>query len=383
MPPLSKSQHLDGTLTPKRILALDGGGIRGFLTLQYLEAIEKLLQQRTSRADFRLSDYFDLIGGTSTGAILAATLACGLSVAEVKQLYNQLGPEVFKASRLRIPLLAPKFPAGPLQSLLNDRLGSDTVLSGDRVRTGLMIMTKRLDTGSPWPLHNHPNARFAAQDGQLCLAEVVRASTAAPTYFAPEEMTIHSRTGAATQGAFVDGGVTPFNDPALQMLMLVALQGHGFCWQRGADKMLLISIGTGTIKQPLATRDIMKMPAAEQGLRALQSLMDDCSTENHTLLQWLTDCLTPWTIDRAVQDMRTDSQNGPKLATYARYNVLLDQQWLQGQLGETLTPDQLVKIAEMDNPANLSQLQDLGQKAAAVQVKPEHFPASFDVGSQP
>jgi hypothetical protein len=81
--------------------------------------------------------------------------------------------------------------------------------------------------------------------------------------------------------------------------------------------------------------------------------------------------------------MRTDSQNGPKLATYARYNVLLDQRWLKEQLGETLTPDQLVKIAEMDNPANLSQLQDLGQKAAAVQVKPEHFPASFDVDKQP
>jgi len=65
--PVTKDQHLDPARAPKRILSLDGGGIRGFLTLQYLEAIEALLRQRTGRADLVLSDYFDLIGGTSTG----------------------------------------------------------------------------------------------------------------------------------------------------------------------------------------------------------------------------------------------------------------------------------------------------------------------------
>jgi hypothetical protein len=378
MTALSKIQHLDGTLTPKRILALDGGGIRGYLTLQYLAGIEKLLRQRTGRKDLLLCEYFDLIGGTSTGAIIAAMLACGKSVAEVTSLYDVLGPTVFE-QHLHIPLLAPKFPDAPLHKLLDEQLGSDTTLGSERLRTGLMVMTKRLDTGSPWPLHNHPGARYAAQDGALRLGEVVRASTAAPTYFKPEEIAIHSRDGGVTQGAFVDGGVTPFNDPALQMLMLVALQGHGFCWQRGADKLLLISIGTGTFRQPLKTEDIMKMSAAEQGLRSLQSLMDDCSRVNHTMLQWLTQCLTPWTIDRAVQDMRMDSQSGPKLATYVRYNVLLDQAWLKAQLNESRTSEQLVKLAEMDNFENLAELGDLGTKAAAVQVMPHHFPAPFDI----
>src|ERR1700749_1361288 len=76
--PLSKAQHLDPNTGPKHILALDGGGIRGVLTLEYLEVIEALLRQRRKDPNLLLSDYFDLIGGTSTGSIIAAGLACGM-----------------------------------------------------------------------------------------------------------------------------------------------------------------------------------------------------------------------------------------------------------------------------------------------------------------
>ena len=57
------------------------------------------------------------------------------------------------------------------------------------------------------------------------LSDVVRASTAAPTYFEPERIAIHSRSGSVVDGEFVDGGVSPHNDPALQLLMLAALEG--------------------------------------------------------------------------------------------------------------------------------------------------------------
>ena len=82
--PLSKEQHLDPNTGPKRILALDGGGIRGVLTLEYLEVIEALLRQLRNDPNLLLSDYFDLIGGTSTGSIIAAGLACGMSVKDIK-----------------------------------------------------------------------------------------------------------------------------------------------------------------------------------------------------------------------------------------------------------------------------------------------------------
>jgi hypothetical protein len=377
--PLTKQRHLDRTKVPKRILSLDGGGIRGILTLEYLSVMEDMLRKRSGKDDFLLCDYFDLIGGTSTGSIIAAGLACGMSVDQLRRLYRQIGVSVFRPEFYRKGILVPKFPSGPLQRALDEELGAGTSLDSDRIRTGLMIMTKRLDTGSPWPLHNHPDARYAPQDGQLRLTQVVRASTAAPTFFEPERIEISSRDGSVVDGAFVDGGVSPFNDPALQLLMLAALDGHGFRWQTGKDALLLISVGTGGFKQTFSAGELMNKTAAEQGVRSLQSLMDDCARVNHGLLQWLTNCLTPWTIDRAVKDMKLDSQRGPQLATYARYNVLLEAGWLKTELQIDQTPDKLAKIAEMDNPTNMDELAGIGRLAAAKQVKPEHFAAAFDV----
>jgi hypothetical protein len=377
--PKTKQQHFDRDAGPKRILALDGGGIRGILTLEYLAAVEAMLRKRYGKDDLLLCDYFDLIGGTSTGSIIAAGLACGMTVDALKKLYRGIGTDIFQGSFWRRGLLAPKFKADALQRALDAQLGADTALGGDRIRTGLMIMTKRLDTGSPWPLHNHPGAPYAKQDGALRLTEVVRASTAAPTYFEPQKITISARNGSTVSGAFVDGGVSPFNDPALQLLMLAALHGHGFRWHTGKDNLLLISAGTGVFKSTFSTDEIVHMPAAEQGVRSLQSLMDDCGRHNHGMLQWLTNCLTPWMIDRAVEDMVADSQSGPQLATYARYNVLLETAWLKEKLRIDRTPDALVKVAAMDDPKNMDELAGIGQLAAKDQVKPEHFPAAFDL----
>ena len=107
--------------------------------------------------------------------------------------------------------------------------------------------------------------------------------------------------------------------------------------------------------------------------------MDDCVRVNHGMLQWLTNCLTPWIIDRAVGDMKLDSQAGPELATYARYNVLFDKDWLSSELKVELAPDKIVEIAAIDNPANMDDLAKLGATAAARQVKEEHLPAAFDL----
>jgi len=166
--------------------------------------------------------------------------------------------------------------------------------------------------------------------------------------------------------------------------MLAALEGHGFKWQTGKDRLLVISIGTGTYKETFATGQLLRMPSAEQGIKALQALMDDCARMNHCMLQWLTDCLTPWTIDRAVADMKLDSQNGPQFATYARYNVVLDSAWLKDTLGITHDPNEVAKIAEMDNPSNMDELENIGKAAAAKQINAaDHFPEAFDILRSP
>jgi patatin-like phospholipase/acyl hydrolase len=89
---MTKADHLSNKTSPKRILALDGGGIRGALTLGYLQRIEDILRkQHGDEKSFRLSQYFDLIGGTSTGSIIAACLAIGMSVNEIKTMNMNLG----------------------------------------------------------------------------------------------------------------------------------------------------------------------------------------------------------------------------------------------------------------------------------------------------
>jgi patatin-like phospholipase/acyl hydrolase len=72
------NDHLKNDHHPKRILALDGGGLRGILSLSILQKIEEILRNRHGDNDnFRLCHYFDLISGTSTGSIIAAMIAIG------------------------------------------------------------------------------------------------------------------------------------------------------------------------------------------------------------------------------------------------------------------------------------------------------------------
>ena len=143
------------------------------MTLEYLEVIEETLKKRYANDHLLLCDYFDLIGGTSTGSIIAAGLACGMPVAQIKELYYDLGRQVFQTdafAKLKLKgILAPKFPTEPLRKALNDALGADTTLDSDAIRTGLMVMTKRLDTGSPWPLHNSPASALRQAGRRIAL----------------------------------------------------------------------------------------------------------------------------------------------------------------------------------------------------------------------
>jgi len=79
----------------KRILALEGGGLRGVIEVAYLERLEALVRARRG-PEAMLADVFDLVGGTSTGAIVATAIACGLSMGELKSFYFERGPRIFK-----------------------------------------------------------------------------------------------------------------------------------------------------------------------------------------------------------------------------------------------------------------------------------------------
>lgn len=200
--------------SPKRILALDGGGGRGLLTLALLERVEKIFRARSGRDDFVLADYFDLIVGTSTGAIIGSALALGHEVAWVKDRYLSLAESVFSNKQLGGGNFREKYEKTALEDALEDIFG-ETTLGCARIKTGLCIVTKRADTNSLWPFINHPDGRYYGQNASYPLRMLIRASTAAPTFFKSETIRDIETTGnLRLTGEFVDGDVSQHNNPA-------------------------------------------------------------------------------------------------------------------------------------------------------------------------
>jgi hypothetical protein len=384
-------EHLSNRHTPKRILALDGGGLRGVLTVGLLSRIEEILRARAGGdPDFRLCHYFDLIGGTSTGAIIAAGLAVGMRVAEIREHYYRLGNVVFKRDLLRLGLVRQKYDARRVDKALHEIFGDHT-LGSSGIRTGLMIMTKRLDTTSPWPLTNNPNDPYfnprpnstTIPNRDYPLWKVVRASTAAPYYFAPEFVTIKegSADGAVkpVSGEFIDGGVSTANNPSLQMVQLATLHGYGLRWPLGDDQMLVVSLGTGRPNLEGMISSGVKAASAAHAARSLVTLMSDCNELVETMMQWLSSSPTARRIDRVVGDLHEDQLGGRPLLSYARYNVEFEDTWLRDNLGVSLNKDKIAGLEAMDDPANLSTLEDLGIRAASKFIQEAHFPAAFDL----
>src|SRR5262247_4497912 len=235
---------------PKRILALDGGGIRGILAVEILAKIEELLREKTgSRKEFVLADYFDFFAGTSTGGIIAACLSWGMTVDRIRNFYLENGKEMFdKASILKRHRY--KFEDDKLSKRLQREFETDTTLGSEKLKTLLLLVMRNATTDSPWPVSNNPYAKYndTARDDcnlNLPLWQLVRASTAAPTYFPPEVILLPKQ-----QFIFVDGGVTMYNDPAFQMFLMATLDRYWAKapdkrWKAGAGNMLIVSVGTG------------------------------------------------------------------------------------------------------------------------------------------
>lgn len=353
----------------KRLLALDGGGIRGLITLGYLEAIEAIVCARHGR-DVRLRDHFDLIGGTSTGAIIAAGLALGLTVKEVTDAYMALGKSIFEhptmVGGLSHGLLAAKFLAKDVEAALEKIIG-DRTLDTEDITTGLCIVAKRFDTNSVWPIVNAPDNEFTAYErepnGKFLLRKIVRASTAAPTYFDPEFITL----GPATYG-FIDGGVSMHNNPALQLLLVAAIPAFGFGWGREETPLSIVSIGTGDWSRavPLTAWDSGSMPVKQVGA-LVGMLMEDASALNETILQALASGRNRRHIDHLTGAL-DGSLFGARGLTYERYQVELSEPFLR----EIGAPDAYIgridSYREMDNIKYMADLLELGRLAAKRQV---------------
>jgi hypothetical protein len=390
--PMDLVDHLDPGPT-KRILSLDGGGVRSAISIAVLERIEALLKRRHgNHAAFRLVDYYDLIGGTSTGAILAAGLAAkGMTATELRNLYGELVRRVFtRGSALSgKTALRPQFKGKKLLSILGDVFG-DTTLGDERIATGLAVVTKRTDTDATWILHNHPAGTFYADPPDRSavgarhypLANVVRASTASPRQFEPELLQL-ARHPRAMTGMFVDSGVTPYNNPTFPLFLLATLTRHPFRWKTGSERLLVTSIGAGSLCSDRPGTPRKRVPTTLQARQALESMKDGAEHLGEMLMQLISEPTDPQWLDPELGDLRNVRITPEPQCSYQRYQARLSAEALKTDFGLGLSRRQLRAVRNMSDRNGFDIAYEIGQAIADRVVREEHFPEAFNLGEPP
>jgi hypothetical protein len=360
------------TPRPRKLLALDGGGIRGILTLEILRELEQQLRVELGQgASFRLCDYFDYVGGTSTGAIIAAGIACGMSVEELSAFYTEAGPDMFAKERL-LRRLKSFYRSEPLAEKLTKVFGQQTLLSSDKLRCLLLVVTRNATTDSPWPISTNPDAKYndprrPDSNLKIPLWKLVRASTAAPIYFPPEVVAWDDKDPDKTF-VFVDGGVTPYNNPAHLLYRMATLPEYKLGWKRGENELLLVSVGTGAA--PSVDLDIVTDRNAVTNLAGLPSaLMYGAMVEQDTACRTLGRCVAGAPLDRELGDLVVRAplvENQGRQMLYARYNADLSTKGLL-ELGLGEIPSEGVQ--QLDAVAQIDNLRRIGRAVASRDVR--------------
>lgn len=252
-----------------RILSLDGGGIRGVITAEILKEVEQQIWQLKGQS---LNEYFDLIAGTSTGAILTAGIALGKKSDELIQLYSEKGKYIFPLSRKNRyqkfpscirPLIEafalPRYTHEGLISVLKNQL-SDTRIQ-DITRPIILILAyDTLYRNTTFFTNCHPDLGVRWYD-DCYLWEICVASASAPTFFPPYKL---EPVNKAKFGNWVfphiDGGISA-NNPALAALSLVIRmsqsaipisikQKYNLEKIHQLEDIAILSIGTGQTGEP-------------------------------------------------------------------------------------------------------------------------------------
>ena len=271
--------------TPKRfrILCLDGGGIRGVIPAVWLAELEAELRKK--KKDALLRDHFDLVAGTSTGAILACLVASGTPAADMPRLYEEFGREVFPgtASRLwsRARRLfsegpsAPKYDDRGLERALRRRFGEarfgelpmrTLVTAYDTLAREGVVMKNFGGDGEP-PGHYD----------EVPVWEVAKSSCSAPTYFPA-----HVLTWRDVRMPLIDGGVVANNPTVCAVAEAVRIQGGKPARSRvKLEQFFVASLGTGELNRPISVEDAREWGALEWAIPIIDVLFDGAGDATH------------------------------------------------------------------------------------------------------
>jgi len=361
----------------KRLLALDGGGILGLISLGVLREIEA--QWRAAAGGdpaFRLRDAFDYIAGTSTGAIIAAGLAIGKSVDQLIDFYVASGEAMFdRASLLRRWRYL--YEADRLREKLRGEFGDGSIL--DLQAAGvlsterhLLVVARNLETDSAWPISTNPAAKYndparANCNRLLPLWQLVRASTAAPTFFAPERLDL----GGGQSFYFEDGGVTAYNNPAPLLYRMATDPAYRCGWPAGEDRMMLVSIGTGSAFRTIEDPDPRGEGLLSTARTIPSELMRAMAVENDAACRAIGRCVHGAPIDREYGDcIHAADPARPKSFLYARYDIDVSAAGLAAAGLGDIRADALA----MDNAAAIPDLLRVGAVAGRAVDMAGQFP---------
>ncbi|HUA03436.1 MAG TPA: patatin-like phospholipase family protein [Solirubrobacteraceae bacterium] len=357
---------------PRKILALDGGGIRGVITLGVLKRLEdELRQARGEDESFRLCDFFDLVGGTSTGAIIAAGLARGMSVDAITSFYHEFGTTAFERRKVWM-LWQSLYGGGKLAKTLQRTFGARTDLSPKNLRCLLTCVTRNASTDSAWPISSNPAAKYNDPGRADCnlkiqLWKLVRASTAAPVFFPPEVISWDD-DDPTKAFVFVDGGTTAYNNPAFLLFKMATEPAYQLGWPTGERNLLIVSVGTGAAPVIGGTAEDPNTNVLEAAMNTLSALMSQASVDQDISCRVVGRCTYGGIIDREIHDLIPVDPGIPakplsleedlgKAFIYTRYNAELTADGLKQLKLRGVNAD---KMRKMDETGNIDDLAKIG-----------------------
>lgn len=254
-----------------RILSIDGGGMRGIAPARWLHSLCAQIGHKPLHASF------DLVAGTSTGAIIALAIGCGIPAETILRLYRDRGLEIFPprpASFLgryfrffRHDLWDPKYSADGINKVLQEVFGAKRL---GQLKTRVLVMSYDTFTRQPYPIKSwDPDFK------DLPVWEAARASSAAPTFFPAHVLNIGS-----VLHPLVDGGVVANNPAACAMAEAYRLKDPG-------QPVFLASLGTGRAAKPIPAHAVLSMGAIEWAPVILDVLMDASEAVHYQMRQAL------------------------------------------------------------------------------------------------
>lgn len=380
-------QRLDAP-GPKKILACDGGGILGLISVEILARLEAELRAATGRPALVLGDWFDFCCGTSTGAIIAACISAGMSTEQIRGFYVGSGQDMFHKAHIlnRLKFSYDDEPlAAKLRAELNKALGyqadaAAATLGDPKLRTLLMMVLRNHSTDSPWPVSNNPRAKYNQRERRDCnldlpLWQLVRASTAAPTFFPPEVVTLGRGTPAEHQFVFVDGGVTTYNNPAFLAFEMATAAPYRMGWPTGADRLLIVSVGTGGAAKARPELQADDLWLLDHAKNIPGALMNAASAGWDMACRVVGDCRFGGELDHEVRTLvagpgEAPTSTVPKQFSYLRYDPDVSRAGLDA-LGLAEVDAKLVQV--MDSVDHIPLIQRVGSVYAARSVRREHL----------